>query len=95
MNAKLPTFVDIDGTLTDSQVPGGRPIEHRLERVRELIRGGVEVVAWSATGTSYARKFCERHGLDVVAAIGKPDYCIDDCPTVRPVLKVVDPWTLD
>lgn len=88
----LPTFVDIDGTLTSEPHAAGGPVHaDRIAVLRELIASGEEVVVWSARGTAYAQQFCRNHDLNVVA-IGKPDLCVDDKPTIRAAgLKVVSP----
>lgn len=80
----LPIFVDIDGTLTDSPQKGGKPLLRRIDAVRLMIRSNKQVVVWSANGTEYAREFCRRHSLTPLAVIGKPNYCIDDNPQIRP-----------
>ena len=84
-----PVFIDIDGTLTDQGTQGGNPLSERIEKVRHMIAQGVAVVIWSGTGTVYARDFADRHGLAVLAAIGKPEYLVDDNPHIRPPGKMV------
>lgn len=91
---KLPIYIDIDGTLTDSGKVGGKVLEERIARVRRLIDSGTEVVVWSNAGTVYARNFCTLHALRCTA-MGKPHFCVDDMPTIlkSPGLKVVEPST--
>lgn len=85
-------FIDIDGTLTNSKRRDGDPIESRIKAVRQLILKGYGVVLWSATGTTYARMFAKKHNLNVLAAIAKPDVCIDDHAEIRKGgLKVFSP----
>lgn len=85
----LPVYIDIDGTLTDDGArPNGKPIVGRIEKVRQLLLDGQEVVLWSGNGTKYARAFAARHRLIGVTAIGKPAFCVDDVPTIRPVSKM-------
>ena len=89
----LGTFIDIDGTLTDSGAAGGKPIEARLAVVRGWIKAGRHVVIWSATGYEYAVKFAIENRLECVA-VAKPEMCIDDNPEIRPgglTAKVVPP----
>ncbi len=88
-----PIFFDIDGTLTKSpDDPSGEPCVERIEAVRALIAKGLEVVIWSARGTTYARNFCREHRLEALA-IGKPAIMVDDKPTIRAPgrLTVIDP----
>lgn len=80
----LPLYFDIDGTLTDSPVRGGKPLADRIAEVRRLIDQKVPVVLWSGGGTDYARAFADQHGLSPLACLGKPMACIDDNPTIRP-----------
>ncbi len=79
-----PIFIDVDGTLTDFHNQGGNPIESRIEQVRELIAGGKQVVIWSGGGTAYAAAFAAEHGLSGAVTIGKPEFCVDDNPEIRP-----------
>ncbi len=87
-----PIFIDIDGTLTmDGSHGWGTPILSRLEKVRELIKQGYEVIVWSGGGTKYAKDFCKFHRLEVTLAIGKPGKIVDDNPKIRPQLVCVLP----
>jgi hydroxymethylpyrimidine pyrophosphatase-like HAD family hydrolase len=92
----LPIYVDIDGTLTSEDVANGPPLQRRIDRVRLWIRDGKQVVVWSARGTEYAREFCRRHSLTPMAVLGKPNFCVDDKPTIRSGgLRVEEPTFLD
>ena len=91
----LPVYIDIDGTLTAVGGPGGAPVLERIDRVKQMIKCGVKVVIWSASGTEYARAFADRHDLHPLAVIGKPSYCIDDNPNLRPTFLVMAPDELD
>ena len=92
----LPIYIDIDGTLTDDPSGDGAPIESRVDAVKRMIAGGQPVVLWSAAGTWYARRFAQDHKISVEAAIGKPDFCIDDMESIRwDGLKIVSPKYLD
>lgn len=84
-----PTFIDIDGTLTDDSKAGGKAIHARVKAVRKMIAAGDDIVIWSGTGTKYAVEFCNRYSIKPLAAIGKPELCVDDNPTIRPVGHVV------
>lgn len=96
MSHDLPIFVDIDGTLTESDRKHGKPLSRRIDKLRIWIRNGKQVVVWSANGTQYAREFCRRHSLTPLAVLGKPMYCIDDNPEIRPDgLTIFDPVSLD
>ncbi len=89
-----PIFFDIDGTLTDDGHHGGNPLFDRIDQVKSLIASGSQVVIWSGTGTTYARKFAKDHGLEgALAVIGKPETCIDDNDEIRPrkKMRVIDP----
>ena len=85
----LPTYFDIDGTLTDRPIRGGEPIAERIDVICKLLEAGTEVVIWSANGTAYVRAFAEEHGLTGAVCIGKPDKCIDDNPTIRPRARML------
>lgn len=80
-----PIFIDIDGTLT--QTPGkqwGVPCYDRINVVKALLDDGVSVVLWSGGGTEYAKAFAARYGLQRAICVGKPEYCVDDNPDIRP-----------
>ncbi len=80
-----PIYIDIDGTLTkDGKRMWGEVIPERIIVVRALLRAGKQVVIWSGGGTAYAKAFVDQHDLQGAIAIGKPEYCIDDNPTIRP-----------
>jgi hydroxymethylpyrimidine pyrophosphatase-like HAD family hydrolase len=92
-----PIYIDIDGTLTNDGDKACAPVvPSRLTRVRKMITAGIPIVIWSATGTSYAKKFCKDYALEGenVTAIGKPKFCVDDCKTIRPNLLVRPPTWL-
>ena len=81
----LPTFIDIDGTLTT--VPNqkwGPIIPDRIHDVQAMIGRGMEVVLWSGGGTAYARAFAKKYDLRPAVCIGKPSQIVDDNPSVRP-----------
>ena len=81
----LPIYIDIDGTLTDCPNAGGRPIEERIEAIRQIIDSGQQaVVIWSGGGTDYATQFAKNHGLTGAICIGKPSMIVDDNPDIRP-----------
>lgn len=83
MRLDFPIYVDIDGTLTDDpEYRRGKPLQRRIDHVRQLIRDGYPVVVWSAGGTDYAREFCRKHSLTPMAALGKPHFAVDDKPTI-------------
>ena len=80
-----PIFIDIDGTLTTTPSrPWGPTIAARLNRVRDLLAAGQQVVVWSGNGTAYATQFVEKHGLEGAVSIGKPELVVDDNPDIRP-----------
>jgi len=77
-------FVDIDGTMTDEPDKSwGSPNLEVIDRVKQLIKDGCEVVVWSAGGTEYAKEFAERCGIKASACIGKPWIAIDDKSEIR------------
>lgn len=81
-------YCDIDGTLTDDGFhPWGNPNEPRIEALKAMIARGDMVVIWSACGESYARQFCAKYGIEPHAVLSKPDYVVDDQPTLRPRWK--------
>lgn len=77
-------FVDIDNTLTAADEPGATTLVDRVDAIRRIALTH-DVVVWSARGAEYARDFCIRTGLIdcVLAAVGKPDLCIDDKDDIR------------
>ena len=91
----LPIYIDIDGTLTDNPQKGGKPIESRIEKVRRLVQGGTPIVLWSGGGEDYVRLFCQRHHLKVYKMLGKPQFCVDNNPKIRPRFQVETPEWLD
>lgn len=91
----LPIYIDIDGTLTTAPRAHAAPNLTRIDNVRDMIERGVPVVIWSASGTEYVQQFCKRYNLRPLACLGKPSYCIDDNPSVRPTFLVVPPDELD
>lgn len=88
-------FVDIDGTLTKSPCRcWGEPNIEMIALVNQLIDDGHEVVIWSAAGRKYVMDFCDKYGIaGAIAYLGKPNICIDDCPTIRPEesMKIMSP----
>ena len=92
----LPIFIDIDGTLTKSDKSRfGDVHQNRIDKVNKLILSGYLIIIWSAGGDDYAKLFCKKHGINPHAAIGKPQFCVDDNPTIRPVIEVKQPEYLD
>lgn len=79
----LPVFIDIDGTLTDKPNGKGSAIASRIKIVKRIIESGTPVVLWSSGGSAYAKAFADQHGIEAEAAIGKPDYCIDDMKNIK------------
>lgn len=87
-------FVDIDGTLTsEPNKPQGAPIASRVERVKEFVASGDEVILWSARGREYVEAFAAKNGIGNVTCVSKPDLVIDDNPTIRPAARmpIIDP----
>ncbi len=80
-----PTYIDIDGTLTDDGKRGGKPIPSRIAFVQRLLASGTTVVIWSGSGTNYAREFVIDNKLTGAFPIGKPEIAVDDNPNIRPV----------
>lgn len=91
-----PVYVDIDGTLTDTPGrPDGQPYANRIQRLRELMHAGYQVVLWTGGGTAYARRFARQHGLDDAICLGKPGLCVDDNPALSPSMQYAEPGWLD
>jgi hypothetical protein len=80
-------YIDIDGTLTEKQKRWAKVIPARVERVKQMIRGGTDVVIWSGT-ERYAREWCEKFGLTGDCApkhiLGKPNIMVDNQSRIRP-----------
>lgn len=90
----LPTFVDIDGTLTDLPTKKwGLVDRRRLQYLRDLIRDGREIVLWTGGGTAYAKAFAKRYDFEPAICIGKPSLVVDDNPTIRPAgrMRIISP----
>lgn len=89
----LPLYIDIDGTLTDKPTRDGNPLQNRIDKVKQLISEGIEVIIWTGSGTKYAMDFCRKYDIKPLAAIGKFQMIIDDNPTIRPKenFKIVSP----
>ena len=83
-----PVYIDIDGTLTDRGTAGGNPLPERIATVRRMLDDGAKIVVWSGTGTEYARRFVKSNGLIGAIALGKPEFLVDDNPTIRPEGKM-------
>jgi len=82
-----PIFCDIDGTLTDagdSKHHNANVNTDRIERLKNMIAMGYQVVIWSGNGTAYAKEFCQTYDIVPLAAMGKPTRMIDDNPSIRP-----------
>ena len=93
---KLPIYIDIDGTLTDKPGGKGTALDGRIAIVKRMIESGTPVVLWSSAGTEYAQTFAKQHDIKAEAAIGKPDYCIDDMKAIKwNGMKVRSPGYLD
>jgi len=93
---KIPAriFIDIDGTLTsEPHKKWGPPIHERIQRVRDLIAAGNEVVIWTGGGTAYAAEFAAKYHLDGALCVGKPSVLVDDNPELRPgfAKRIKDP----
>ena len=88
----LPIFIDVDGTLTShGEIANSPAIKSRVDRVKLMINSGQKVIVWSARGEDYVRSFCHKNDIKPYLMIGKPLYCVDDKPTIRPNLKVEQP----
>ena len=70
-------YIDIDGTLTDSQRRWAEPVPAMIDAVRALIDVGHEVVIWSGA-TRYARDWCAKNAVEPIAALGKPQVIVDN-----------------
>lgn len=83
-------YIDIDGTLTNTpQKQWGVPEIDRINKVKELIKiSGNIVVIWSSGGWGYALAFCVKYGINPTAILPKPDYIVDDIPSIRTPGKI-------
>ncbi len=80
-----PIYIDIDGTLTNNPTTTwGKVLQERIKKIKCLVAENTQVVVWSGNGTQYAKAFCEKHGIEGVVALGKPEYIVDDNPDIRP-----------
>ena len=83
-------FIDWDGTITEKQRRNAKVIPERLQRVKDMIAAGEDVIIWSGT-ESYARAMCEKYGLTGKYApkhiLGKPDYMVDNQSRIRPAAE--------
>ena len=84
----MKIYCDIDGTLTDEPFKKwGKPKQERIDKLKQLIQEGHQVILWSGGGTRYARQFAKKYGIRATAAVGKPDVIIDDNPKIRPTKR--------
>jgi hypothetical protein len=83
----LSYYIDIDGTLTEAQRRWAKPIPSRIQRVKDMIAAGDDIIVWSGT-ERYAREWCERNGLTGEFTpkhiLGKPNYMVDNQSRLRP-----------
>ena len=78
---------DIDGTLLDDQ---DKPIEYRIELLKDLARTGYEIIVWSGGGRDYAEEVVRRLKLqdfvsDAMSKLesdGSVDLAFDDQPNI-------------
>ncbi len=70
-------FFDVDGTLTINQKKFSPVRKDMLDRVRQLIQDGDNVIIWSST-KRYADNFCKKNNLKPLLAVGKPQMIIDN-----------------
>lgn len=86
-------YIDIDGTMTNTpNSRWGTPKLKVIEKVKELIKNNT-VIIWTAGGWDYAKEFCTKYGLVPTVILPKPDYIIDDIPTIRTegIIKYLTP----
>jgi len=78
-------YVDIDGTLTDNpKKQWGKPRIKNINKVKKIIDDPKNIVViWSSGGWGYAMLFCVKYDLNPDFILPKPDYIIDDIPTIR------------
>ena len=80
-------YIDIDGTLTEQQRRWAKPIPERIQRVKDMIDAGEDIIVWSGT-QRYAEEWCEKHGLagkyTPKHILGKPNYMVDNQSRIRP-----------
>lgn len=81
---KRSIYCDIDGTLNDNPTGGGKAIPSRVNRIKELISMGHEVILWSAGGAANAEQFAKANGINAKYYLTKPHIVIDDNPRFRP-----------
>jgi len=89
-----PIYIDIDGTLTDEPVEHwGVPRSERLAKVKRMLAEGMQVVIWSGGGTTYARDWADANGIGGAVCLGKPEFCVDDNPSIRPPgrMRIIPP----
>lgn len=85
----LPIFCDIDGTLTDAPTKKwGNPDMKAINGLKNLIKGGHEVVLWSGGGTAYVKAFAKKYDIRPIVCIGKPRAVIDDNSDIRPIQRI-------
>ena len=71
-------YIDIDNTLTFEDIPNGPPKPLMIQKVKNLIKQGHEIILWSTRGTGYTRRFAENNNIDAIACLGKPQVIVDD-----------------
>lgn len=87
-------YCDVDLTLVDSEGRLYPNVQDVLVQWRRMYK---TLVCWSHTGGDYAKKTCEKAGIDHFfdLFLDKPDVIVDDNPklflTYANVLEVIDP----
>jgi len=80
----MPIYCDIDGTLTDKPHHShGAPRPDVIQRLKDAIKLGHEVVLWSGRGSTYVKSFAIQYGIDAIACLSKPTLVVDDKPDIR------------
>jgi len=78
-------YIDIDGTLTNAPLDRwGKVYQDRIDKVKELCKNNT-VIIWSAGGWKYAINFCVKYNITPTVILPKPDFIVDDTPSIRTV----------
>jgi len=86
----MTIYIDVDGTLTETQSRWAEPNYPMIDKVKKLIADGHDIIIWSG-GMRYAQRFCKKYGLTPTAALAKPRITVDNQAFIRRRINVLTP----
>ena len=80
----MTIYCDIDGTLTDKPHHShGAPRHDVIQKLKDAIKLGHDVVLWSGRDADYVKGFAKEHGIKAIACLSKPKLVVDDKTDIR------------